>query len=298
MRPKVLFLYILLCAVWSTTWLVLKISLTGTPPILGVALRFSISAFVLWMIFFQRREKLTFTRPAIKVYLGFGVLNFATSYTLTYWGTQYIYSGLSAILWATLPIFVAIMAHFMLPDDPLTIRKIVGGTVGLLGTSFIFFRGAESFEDFNLIGVLAILLAVIIAAGPNVLYKLHHQTVSPLHVNVVAQTVAAVLLFPLSWILEEPGTMVWDSVNIAALLYLALFGTVFTWSVYIWLLTQLTVTQVSAVALIPPAMAALLGWAFLGETFTPRMMVGSILILLGVLVVNLHRKPIRERGSR
>lgn len=289
MRPKVLFLYILLCLVWSTTWSVLKISLRGTPPIFGVALRFSISAFILWMVFFQRREKLTLTPSAIKVYLGFGALNFATSYALTYWGTQYIYSGLSAILWATLPIFVALPAHFMLPDDPLTIRKIVGGGTGLMGTFLIFFRGGESAADVKVIGVVAILLAVVIAAGPNVLYKRHQEGISPLHVNVAAQSVAVVLLFPLSLLLEEPATMVWDAANIGALLYLALFGTVFTWSVYMWLLTQLTVTQVSAVALIPPVMAAFLGWILLGENFSPRMIAGSALVLLGVLIVNTQR---------
>lgn len=290
MRPKVLFLYILLCMVWSTTWIVLKISLRGTPPILGVGLRFAISALILWLAFFQRKEKLILTRTAVKVYLGFGVLNFATSYTLTYWGTQFIYSGLSAVIWATLPIFVAFLAHFTLPDDSLNWKKILGGAMGLIGTSLIFARGGEWLGEFGHLGIVAVLSAVVLAAWPNVLYKKHQQKIPPLHINVMAQSVAVVILLPLSLLLEDPATMVWDAVNIGALVYLAVFGTVLTWSIYFWLFSQLAVTQISAVALIPPAMAAFLGWVFLGEQFTQQMVMGSALVLMGVSVVNMQQR--------
>lgn len=290
MRPKVFFLFILLSVIWSTTWLVLKVSLQGTPPILGVALRFAISAFVLWIVFFQRKEKLILTSEAIKVYVAFGLLNFGTSYTLTYWGTQYIYSGLSAVLWATLPIFVALFAHFMLQDDFLNIKKVLGGAASLVGTLLIFSQEGNSGSDFRVIGVLAVLLAVVIAAWPNVFYKRHQQRIQSLHLNVVAQSIAAIVLLPLSWLLEDPTAMVWNMTNISALLYLAIFGTVVTWSIYFWLFSQLTVTQISTVTLIPPVLAAFLGWVFLGEIFTTRMMAGSFLVLVGVFILNMQQK--------
>ncbi|MFQ6673528.1 MAG: DMT family transporter [Fidelibacterota bacterium] len=290
MRPKVVVLYTVLILIWSTTWMVLKISLEGTPPILGVALRFAMSAAILWAVFLQRGEKLVLTPTALKVYVGFGALNFASSYSLTYWGTQFIYSGLSAVLWATLPILVAFLAHFMLPDDPLTPKKTAGIVAALGGTTLIFAQGGVSPETFKPIGVAAVWLAVALAAWPNVYYKRHQKDIPSFHVNVVAQTLAAGLLLPLSFLLEEPGAMEWNLVNISALFYLTIFGTIITWSIYLWLFSQITVTQITAVALVPPLMASFLGWLFLGERFTPTMIGGSILVLVGVFVVNMQQR--------
>jgi len=297
MRPKILGLYLLLSVIWGTTWLVLKVSLEGTPPILGVALRFTISAFVLWIVFFQKKEKLIITPQAIKVYLAFGILNFATSYSLTYWGTQFIYSGLSAILWATLPIFVVLFAHFMLSDDYLNLKKVLGGAIGLIGTFLIFFQGGDSEINLNMIGIIAVLFAVMIAAWPNVFYKQHQHQIPALHLNVSAQTIAVVILFPMSWLLEDPTTMVWNTINTLALFYLAIFGTVITWSIYLWLFSQISVTQISTVALVPPVVAAFLGWIFLGEIFTPKMIMGAFLVLLGVFILNMQQRTRKKMES-
>ena len=291
MSSRILFLYLLLSVLWGTTWLVLKISLQGTPPVLGVALRFTISAFVLWIVFFLRKEKLVLSSNAIKVYLAFGIFNFATSYSLTYWGTQFIQSGLSAVLWATLPIFVSLFAHFMLRDDFLNLNKVLGGVTSLVGTSLIFFHGKTD-TDFNLSGVMIVLCAVVVAAWPNVYYKRYQKQIPPFHLNVVAQSIAVIILLPLSWILEDSTRMVWNKTNISALFYLALCGTVVTWSIYFWLFSKLSVTQISTVALIPPVLAAFLGWIFLDERFTPIMVVGSCLVLLGVFIINRQKKII------
>lgn len=269
----------------------IKISLDGTPPILGVGLRFGLSAAILWVVFFVRGEKLVTTRSAIQIYLGFGFLNFGLAYSLTYWGTQFIYSGLTAVIWATLPIFVSILAHFMLPGDPMTRRKSVGVVFGFLGTYFIFSPGGQTPENFRLIGVGAVLLGVIISVWPNILYKKHRAGIPPLHLNVVAQSVAAAVLIPLSFLLEDPGEMVWDLVNIGALAYLTIFATIITWSIYLWLFSYLTVTQLSSIALVPPVIASLLGWAFLGEVFTSTMIWGSVLVLAGVFMIHARRHP-------
>ncbi len=293
MRPKVLILYSLLALIWGSTWLAIKISLRGTPPILGVGLRFGLSALILWAIFLHRGERLTLTPNAIRVYLAFGVLNFATSYSLTYWGTQHIQIGVSAIMWALLPIFVALLAHFMIQGDPLTLKKLLGGATGLLGTVLIFAQEEGALTGSRTIGTAALLAAVLIAAWPNVLFKRHQAEVPSLHLNVAAQTIAAVILIPLSFAMENPASFAWNITNISALVYLVIFGTLITWSIYLWLFSQLTVTQVSTIALVPPVLASLLGWAILGETFTSRMILGSMLLLIGVFIINTQQKTPR-----
>ena len=286
MNPAILLTFILVSCVWGTTWYAMKIGLEDTPPILAVGLRFAISATILWVIFLFRKEQLVLTNNAIRVYLAFGIVNFAYSYSLTYWGTQYIHSGLSAVIWSTFPIVVVLFAHFMLRNDRITTQKSVGVLLGLIGTLLIFVQDKTAFEGFDLKAVAAVSVAVLLAAWPNILYKKHQKEIPHFHLNVVSQTIAVSVLLPVSFLIEDPLSVEWSLRNTAALFYLAIPGTAIVWSIYFWLYKHLKVTQISTIALIPPIIAVILGWQLLGEQFTPRMLAGAILIFSGVLFVN------------
>ncbi len=220
------------------------------------------------------------------MYIAFGAVVFVCSYTLTYWGTQFIHSGLSAVIWSIFPIGVAFLAHFTIRTDHLTTQKITGVLMGFIGTTLIFIQDKSVFEGFELKGVAAVLVAVLIAVWPNVLYKKHQIEVPHFHLNVVSQTLAVVVLLPVSFLIEDPLSVEWGVRNTAALFYLAIPGTAVVWSIYFWLYKHLTVTQISTIALIPPIIAVIIGWQLLGEQFTPRMLEGAILILTGVFFVN------------
>jgi len=286
MNPAILLTFILVSCVWGTTWYAIKIGLEDTPPILAVGLRFAISATILWVIFLFRKEQLVLTKNAVKVYLAFGVINFSCSYSLTYWGTKYIHSGLSAVIWSTFPIVVVLFAHFMLRNDRITTQKSVGVLLGLIGTLLIFVQDKTAFEGFDLKAVAAVSVAVLLAAWPNILYKKHQKEIPHFHLNIASQSLAAVTLLPISFLIENPMSVEWSLRNTAALFYLAIPGTAVVWSIYFWLYKHLKVTQISTIALIPPIIAVILGWQLLGEQFTPRMLAGAILIFSGVLFVN------------
>ena len=293
MTPRVFILYALLCLIWGTTWLALKISLNYIPPIFGLGLRFTISSIILWPILLRKKPKINRSSTAIKVYLSFSLLSFVAAYSLTYWGAQFIYSSLASIIWALLPIFVSIIAHFMLPSEPLTLRRFGGGLFGLAGVAFIL-SSNEGQKEVQMIGVLAIFLAVVLASGPNVYLKKHYKIVNPLHVNVIAQTIAAIVLIPLSFFLEKPMTTIWNSTSIITLVYLAIFGTVITWTIYFWLYNHISVNQISTLGLVPPVFASIIGWIFLGETYGYELFIGGALVLLGVYLIHSRQVPGRE----
>ena len=293
MTPKVFILYALLCIIWGTTWLALKISLNYIPPIFGLGLRFTISSIILWPILLRQKPKINRSSTAIKVYLSFSLLSFVAAYSLTYWGAQFIYSSLASIIWALLPIFVSIIAHFMLPSEPLTLRRFGGGLFGLAGVAFILSSNGEQ-KEVQMIGVLAIFLAVVLASGPNVYLKKHYKIVNPLHVNVIAQTIAAIVLIPLSFLLEKPMATIWNSTSIITLVYLAIFGTVITWTIYFWLYNHISVNQISTLGLVPPVFASIIGWIFLGETYGYELFIGGALVLLGVYLIHSRQIPGRE----
>jgi len=100
---------------------------------------------------------------------------------------------------------------------------------------------------------------------------------------------AVVVLLPVSFLIEDPLGVEWGASNTSALFYLSIMGTAVVWSLYFWLYKHLTVTQISAIAFIPPIIAVIIGWQLLGEKFTSQMLLGAVFIITGVFFVNYQR---------
>ena len=287
MKLKIISLYAILCVIWGTTWIVLKISLNeGTPPIFGVAIRFIIAAIILWGILFFRKEKLPMSKIAWSLYLQFAIFNFVISYSLTYISTQFVFSSVSSVMWAGFPLVVALISHFILADENLTFSKI--GTI-LIGTTgaFILLSESSGLGGNNVpLGIAGLALAVLVAAWPNVYLKKHHKVLSTVQLNVVSQTIAGILLMIISFIFEADMTMNWSHYNIFAIGYLIIFGTVITWLIYVWLFSHLTMPQISYVAFFPPVIATTLGWIFLGEVLSLSAIIGGTMIVSGAVLIH------------
>lgn len=279
-----------MCLVWGTTWIVLKTSLVeGTPPIYGVGLRFLLAGAVLWIIFFLKHESLPMTKRAWYIYLQFAIFNFTIAYALTYWGTQYIYSSVASIIWAGFPLVVGALAHFQLPDERLTLYRIISILLGTVGVVIIVSQGQHLGGERVFIGIPVVVLAVLSSAWPNVHLKKYHDEVNTIQLNAVSQTLAAIALLLLSLILEPNQPMVWSPYNIFAIAYLAIPGSVVTWMIYVWLFSHLSMGQISYVAFFPPLIATIIGWIFLQEVLTLPAIFGSLLVISGAVLINLKR---------
>lgn len=296
MKPKLLFLYALLCLIWGTTWAVLKISLSeGTPPMYGAGIRFLSAGIIVFILLFIKKEPIPKSGDQWKLILHFSILNFTFSYALNYWGAQYVYSSVASLIWAAFPMVVAFFAHFMLPEEKLNTFKWFGILIGTFGAVLIVGRIDELGTGNLPIGAAALVAAVFTATLPNIRMKQNVGLVSVLQLNSVGLTIAGLLLLILSAILEPNQAMVWSGVNIAALAYLIIFGTVFTWVVYIWLFEHLSMNQIAYIAFFPPLIASVLGWIFLGEHLTFFVIIGGILTVSGAVIVNLNgRKSVRQ----
>ncbi len=291
MKLKVFLLYAMLCFIWGTTWAVLKISLSeGTPPIYGAGIRFLIAGIIVFIMLFIKKESIPKARSQWELILQFSIFNFTISYALNYWGAQFVYSSVASLIWAVFPMVVAIFAHYMLPEEKLTSFKWIGILIGTFGAALIVGRLDELGSGNLPIGAAALFLAVFSATLPNIRMKQNVGLVSVLQLNSVGLTIAGILLLTISWIIEPGQAMVWSATNIAALTYLIIFGTVFTWVVYIWLFEHLTMNQIAYIAFFPPMIATALGWIFLGEHLTFFALIGGVLIVSGAVMVNLNGK--------
>ena len=284
MNNKILFPFIALCLIWGSTWYFIKISLNaGVPPFFGVGFRFFLSGLLFFLIIFFRKESIPFNKQAIKLYLSFGLLNFALSYGITYWATQYVYSSISSILWGLFPLFTSVMAHFMLSGDDnekLTSNKLKALFLGFIGMVFIGSNQSIDLQSQSFLAIMVLVGAIIIAAWPSVLYKKYNDVVGPYQMNAVCQVLTGVIMLSLSYILKEDlAQIVWTDQLLFASAYLVLFGGVISWGIYFWLYQYLSVTQVTYVAIFPPIVAIILGWIFLNEVLSAKEIIGTIFIL-------------------
>jgi drug/metabolite transporter (DMT)-like permease len=284
MNNKILFPFIALCLIWGSTWYFIKISLNaGVPPFFGVGFRFFLSGLLFFLIIFFKKESIPFNRQAIKLYLSFGLLNFALSYGITYWATQYVYSSISSILWGLFPLFTSVMAHFMLSGDDnekLTSNKLKALFLGFIGMVFIGSNQSIDLQSQSFLAIMVLVGAIIIAAWPSVLYKKYNDVVGPYQMNAVCQVLTGVIMLSLSSLLKEDLAQIfWTDQLLFASAYLVLFGGVISWGIYFWLYQYLSVTQVTYVAIFPPIVAIILGWIFLNEVLSAKEIIGTIFIL-------------------
>ena len=286
MKTKIYTLYALMCILWGFTWMYLKISLAQMPIFTGLAIRFLLAGLVFWILFFLKGEKVHLTSKMKNVYMLFTLFNFSLCYYLTYWGAKFVFSNLGAIIWSLLPICVALMAHFFIPDDRLNIRKFVGMLIGLIGTILLFSKGELLGEGQTTFGIIAILASVVLAAWPNVYLKMQKTTINSYHLNAFGMTISGLLFFLFALILENSHSIPIDKTNMFAIFFLTIPGTVITWGIYIWLFNHIPVTQISYTAFYPPIIATFVGWLFLNESLPLVANFGSILIIFGGYLVS------------
>ena len=280
-----------MCLIWGLTWFFLKYSLVEMPLFAGLSIRFLSAGIIFLSIHLIRKKKILVSRKMLLIYLQYGLINFSLCYFLTYWGAKYVFSNLGAILWSLLPLFVAGMAHFCIPDDRLNLRKALGMLIGLFGAILLLTQGENLGEGEVTLGLLAILLSVFLAAWPNVYLKMQNEKVDSYHLNGFGMSFAGLVFSVFYFFYERGQTIPLDFNNVGAVFFLTVPGTVLTWGIYIWLFNYLPVTQISYTAFYPPIVASLVGWLFLGENLPFVAIFGSMMIIGGGYLVVSKKRP-------
>ncbi|HEY7472154.1 MAG TPA: EamA family transporter, partial [Gemmatimonadota bacterium] len=124
--------------IWGSTWLAIKIGLEAMPPFLSAGMRFTLAAGVLAGLSWVQGVPMPGSVRTHAGLLTLGVLNFVVNYGVVYWGEQYVSSGLTAVLFATYPLFVLMIAHATLGSEEITPLKALGVVLGFAGVAVIF----------------------------------------------------------------------------------------------------------------------------------------------------------------
>ena len=288
-----LFVWLIVCLIWGSTWFFIKLGLRDLPPFTFAGLRFLIAAAVLWLIVAVRRRPLPRAGRDWWLLAWVGALNFAVNYALIFWGEQYIASGLAAVLQATIPAFGLVFAHHYLPNEQLTARKMGGVLLGIAGVGLIFLDQLRIEGTLALWGSAAVATSAVVVSFSNVMVKARvaHVDSTVLAAAQMSFGLVPLLVFGVAWE-GNPLRFHWTARAAGALFYLALVGSAAAFMLYYWLLQRVDVTKTMLVSLITPVIALLIGWLGLSERLTWRVAAGTVAILAGISLIVVNRtKP-------
>ena len=283
---KARLVWLILCIIWGSTWLFIKLGLENLPPITFAGIRFVIAGVILYLLIRARGIVLPDNRRDWGLLALTGVLSFSLNYGLVFWGEQYISSGLAAVLQATLPAFGLVIAHFHLPGERMTWSKIFGVVIGFLGVAVVFSNQLAIAGGKALAGSVALVLSAFFAAYSNVLVKAYGRRLEPAILSGGQMFFGLIPLLLIGIPLEgNPFRFHWTPMALVALLYLAVVGSVIAFMLYYWLVQHMDVTKTMLISLVTPVVAVVLGMVVLGEDLSWRTIAGGIMIMVGVRFV-------------
>ncbi len=274
-----------LCAIWGSTWLVIRGGLEDLPPFTGAAARFWLAGAVFGLLAPRLAPIEGGARPTLGLVAVMGGLNVGASYALVYWSETRISSGLASLIWSVFPLMLALLSSIWLPEERLRRRQWVGLLLGLGGMAVLFSTDLVAIGPQAVWAGAILLLSPLASAIGNLAVKRHGAGISSLLLNRNGMLLGAALLTALALCTEDLGAARWTGPALASIAYLALVGTVLGFGLYFWLLRSAPASQLALIAYVVPLVALTLGAVLANEPVGAHTALGAALILGGVALV-------------
>jgi len=275
------------CAlIWGSTFLAIRLGNEATPPVWAATIRLTLASVLLFGIAAIFRMPIPRGR-ALRGAALWGLFNLGVNLSLLYIGEQTVPSGISAVLFATVPLTTALLAAAF-HVEPLVPRKLVAALIAIGGVAVIF--AGELGVSVPFTGLLTVFCAASAAALANVLLKREpKQQVIPL--NAVGTAVGAVVCLVASFALGEPHAIPTTSAAWLPILYLTVAGSLGAFVLFTWLVTHWSVSNASLLGVTVPIIAVVLGGLVKGEQPAPLTYLGAAIVISAILIALRVRQP-------
>jgi len=289
MKARVVWL--ILCGIWGSTWLFIKLGLADLPPLTFAGIRFLFASLILVALILARGLRWPRRRRDWIVIAVVGLLQFSLNYGLVFWGEQRISSGLAAVLQSTFPAFGLVIAHFYLPEEPITTKKVIGVLLGFAGVGIVFSQQLAIAGPTALAGSVALVLSALCGSYGNVLVKAYGTKIDPFVLAAGQMICGFPPLLTLGVLTEgNPFRFHWTRSAILALAYLVIVGSVLAFTLFYWLVRHMDVVNTMLIALVTPVVAVILGMIVLHEQLNWRLFAGAACIISGISFIVLRKR--------
>lgn len=290
------FAYLGVIIIWSTTPLAIVWSVEAAGFVFGISSRMLIGVVLAFLFSIAMRSHLVWHKQAWLAYI-YGGAGIYGGMMAVYWSAQYIPSGWISLLFGLTPMFSAVLATYWLKQELMSNYRIVGMLIGLSGLVIIFGNTLD-LHTTAWLGVLGVLASGLMHAASAIWVKSVNA-----HVPAISMTVGSLMvsapLFLLTWYATSPDlTITWHQLSTApiyswiAILYLSLFGSVFGFSLYYYVLKHVEATQVALISLVTPVTSLMFGNVFNHEVLSANIVIGAACVVGGLAVFELGGKPL------
>jgi drug/metabolite transporter (DMT)-like permease len=290
----------IICIVWGTTYLAIRVSLETLPPGLSAGLRWLIAGSLLVAGHLATRRPL----PKVSEWPGFavlGILFIVCGNGLVVFAEQWVPSGLTAVLLATTPFWMVGLERLLPHGERPTARTWAGLVVGFAGIVLLVWpemsAGGANGSRF-LLGVAALQLGCITWSAGSAYTRWRHKEHSALGGAAVQMIAGGLILTAIGSVAGEWSRLAFSARSAVAFGYLVLVGSIVAYSAYIYTLKHLPVSTISLYSYINPVIAMVLGSLVLAEPLGLRTALASAIVLAGVaLVRGRNERPAADEGK-
>ncbi len=293
---RILFAYLGVILIWSTTPLAIKWSGMGPGYLFGVTARMSIGLAGVLLLLLLTRTPLRVDASARWTYLA-GTLQIYGSMLATYWAAQHIPSGWISVVFGLTPLLTAPLAAIWLEEKSLTPARLLSYALGV-GGLVLMFHTALTFSPAAGLGIAGVLLAALLQAVSAVWVKRCHAQLPALAL-VGGSLLLAVPAYWLTWILlngQWPAEL--PRRSLFSIVYLGGIATTFGFTLYYYVLRRLPAGRVALITLVTPVLSLYAGRAANGETLHDSVLGGTALILSGLLLHEAGSFRRQRRGAK
>lgn len=272
--------------VWGSTYLAIRVGVQSLPPVLFAGVRFLIAGSLMLAYALWRGAKLPHSATDWRNIAVTGFLMLVGGNGLVTWGEQWIESNQAALIVATSALWLAGMGSLGSRGDKLDALTLAGLLLGFGGVAVLVSRGLTA-ELAPWYAYAAISTAPVLWAAGTIWSRRNPMGCSAVMTASLQMLFAGLFQTGLGFTLGEGPRWNWDPDALAALVYLILFGSCAAYGAYFWLLHQVSPARLGTYAYVNPAVAVVLGWWLLGERLDEAQILGTLIILAGVVTVTL-----------
>ncbi len=282
-------LYIMLCLIWGSTWMAIKIGIQDAPPVWAAGIRILSAGLLLILFHIFRGRHLPRGLHSIWRIAWPGILIYGLSYGLVYIGTQHISSALTSILFASFPFFIILLAPILIVWEKIAFRSVIGVFIGFIGIVVVF-AGPISLDRDALWGAALVIIGTAASAYGTVHVKAYLGDQPVLSMMALQMTLGGLLLVIGAILTESLSRFEVTPASIGSIVYLTLIGSIIAFAGYFWLLKRIATLTLSLIAFITPIIAMYLGYIFLNEHLTGQDYMGAAMVLAGVLLARTRKE--------
>ena len=290
MKTKHWIVFIALGAIWSASFLWIKIALNEVGPITLVAYRSLFGLLTGLAVAAILRVPLPRGWKNWRIFFILGILNVAIPFFLISWGEQKIDSAIASILNATVPLFSLILAHFFLQDDKMTVQKVSGLLIGFIGVVILLSQDMNLNAHNSIIGQAAVIVASFFYAASYIYARRNTAEVPGEIRGMLPLFSASAIMWLAVPFTESPLKIPQLPITWIALLWLGILATGLALIMQYYLVHEIGPTRATLVTYIFPLGGVILGVIFLHEDLSWQLAAGAVLIISSIVVVNWKKK--------